>query len=367
MRKTPPYLKVGKEPSFHITPPESLLVVGGVDHGLAFPVAPLPAARIAVSDSIIDGFQRQLQLARERDEADELRRVQAEFAAYLESNRAVGQLLQQFPPDLGLDVCLPLSQAEQRRVSMLLKSSVGTPPASIQEALSRGCGWFQVHAFDCALQVFERALATFEVEYGETPARIQLRVNLGYCLLALGRAEEAKQVFLRVTEDAPNKLGARRGHGRALMELGESAAAVVAFNRALELTPRDPDINYRLGTALLAEGRTDQSLESLMCAHRSQPKDLAILQMLGRALAQAGRWDEAAGTLDLGLGLSRSQGSSPVKLPPFPKGPQKRSRTRLARRRKHLPGLGFLYRIPRGKLIFVSLVAGHYLLAALGL
>lgn len=99
-----------------------------------------------------------------------------------------------------------------------------------------------------AVRAYQRAL----------PGRnVEAHFNLGNCLYALRRRDEASAQFLAATAIAPDYAEAWNNLGIVRGELGDRVGAIAALRRALELVPHYADAHYNLAEALSAAGDLD--------------------------------------------------------------------------------------------------------------
>ena len=137
------------------------------------------------------------------------------------------------------------------------------------------------------------------------PANHDLRRELGYLLLRMGRAEDAETEFRILTENAPEDLLSATQLGFLLYARGEKVAAAPLFDRVL--AGQDDDLANRVravlripqilrarsGTApasidakIMAErsikaGYMKDALKYLEVAHESDPGDFDVMRKLG--------------------------------------------------------------------------------------
>jgi tetratricopeptide (TPR) repeat protein len=96
-----------------------------------------------------------------------------------------------------------------------------------------------------AVRAYQRALPGNNVE---------AHFNLGNCLYALRRRDEAAALFLAATAIAPDYAEAWNNLGIVRGELGDRAGSIVALRQALALVPHYADAHYNLAEALSAAG-----------------------------------------------------------------------------------------------------------------
>jgi len=155
-------------------------------------------------------------------------------------------------------------------------------------------------------------------------------LNLGTCLRALGRLQEAANHYLKAIDLDPLNYHAHDGVNRLLWEMGRAAdvgksfifakqrlpdhpdllemyaECLIAFTRldeaeaelqaAARLRPGAPGL-YRLGTALrLAQGRPSDAIRTAEAGLDKTPDDLDLLRKLGEACLMDNRPDQALAT-----------------------------------------------------------------------
>jgi Flp pilus assembly protein TadD len=146
----------------------------------------------------------------------------------------------------------------------------------------------QEKKFAEADEVYRRAVAL-------SPGSPGLLNNYGNHLLAMGKPEEARKVFLRVVGLDPAHVNAKVQLARIALERKMPMEAL----RYLQALPpgvvaNDPRLNLAMGVALAGTGKYDRAEQFLSRAVAAAPNDFEALYDLGLAASHAGH-DERAG------------------------------------------------------------------------
>ena len=156
-----------------------------------------------------------------------------------------------------------------------------------------GIGYMGRREFELALEHLQRAVAL-------QPGRLENRNNLGTCLLALCRWDEAQEIF---SELARNPLYAtpyvaRNNLGLALAHRGEHAQAVPHFQKAVLYNPKFCVAYNNLGMTLLELGRVDEAERALT---RALDADVACGRSYAEPHLHLGRIHERRGDAEAAL------------------------------------------------------------------
>lgn len=133
-----------------------------------------------------------------------------------------------------------------------------------------------------------------------------------WCLLALGRVEEATVQLQKAREIDPLSTIITSALGTARYFAGDSTGAIAEYRRALELDPWFARAHLLLGQVMTVEGRHAEAIEELTLARRLVGDNPNATGALAYAYGQAGRRADALALLDA---LRHRDRSAPV--PPF--------------------------------------------------
>jgi tetratricopeptide (TPR) repeat protein len=150
-----------------------------------------------------------------------------------------------------------------------------------------------------SLDYLDRAIAT-------DPAFGSAHVGKGMTLLALGRADEAQQVFSDAYRAYPNDVTVINGLGSAALARHDTAAAIEYFSRAIETVPSDVGGYLNLGRAYLEANRVQEAIPPLRHATELAPENPLAHAMLGSALGRAAQYPEARIEFNRALSLDPS-------------------------------------------------------------
>jgi len=161
-------------------------------------------------------------------------------------------------------------------------------PASSNEAialLGKGNQLMQQQSYDEAAAAFERALRA-------APDLGVARYQLGICLFALGRNDEARQEFEQLRKQTGPSHEISYYLGRLLLLAGDAHGAI------RELAPltddaKIRDARYYLGLAYVSGGDQTNGIKWLERAVQAAPSDYHVHYRLARVYAAAGRKTDA--------------------------------------------------------------------------
>ena len=123
----------------------------------------------------------------------------------------------------------------------------------------------------------------------------------GGCLMHLNRDEEARQVYGRMLELAPDHGDSLLDLGILLREDGDMAGALELLRKAREVLPDRSSYARALGTTYLMNGEIQPAIVELSAAAEMKPTSVVIRRNLAIALIQAGRAAEAADQIRIAL------------------------------------------------------------------
>ncbi len=115
----------------------------------------------------------------------------------------------------------------------------------------------------------------------------------GECLLELGRTEEAREAYYKVSELEPSNITGWLGLAKASLAMSDFPRAMGAAREALKLDATDADAAMVFGYVLLHDRQTARALTVLTGAAAAHPLDVTLKCLLGRAYAASGHEDQA--------------------------------------------------------------------------
>jgi protein O-GlcNAc transferase len=126
------------------------------------------------------------------------------------------------------------------------------------------------------------------------PAKAEAHYNLGNCLRAMGRADDAIAAFRQAIELEPGLAEAHNNLGITLAEAGHLENAVAAYSKAVELRPSHAGAHNNMAIALHELGRTIEAEASCRKAIALLPSMAEAHNGLANILKFQGRTEEAA-------------------------------------------------------------------------
>jgi len=145
--------------------------------------------------------------------------------------------------------------------------------------------------FAGALRLYGRALEL-------NPNSAKPHVNIGICLHAMGKREEAEASLRHAVELQPDLALAHCNLGIVLQDGGKVQEAIAAYREAIRLVPDLAPARVYLGTLLLEQGKHDEAIPVLTEAVQVAPHDPFARFNLAIALLDAKKPREAANHLE---------------------------------------------------------------------
>lgn len=128
--------------------------------------------------------------------------------------------------------------------------------------------------FELALQAYDRSLALQPDDWATL-------MNKATVLDDLGRADEARAIFLRLHEQRPGEVPIMNNLGFQASNQGDHAEALRWFEKACALRPDDPVVLNNLGYAQHMAGRHDEALRSVQRSIKLYPANSYAHRNLG--------------------------------------------------------------------------------------
>jgi len=106
--------------------------------------------------------------------------------------------------------------------------------------------------------------------FGELPELLHMKGNLE---LAAGRVEDAKKLYTRALEKAPDSVPILVSHGDLLAQYRNGRDGIPYLEKALALDPNSQDARYRLGIAYLMSGFPSDAIQFLLEVVQQNPEN----------------------------------------------------------------------------------------------
>lgn len=101
---------------------------------------------------------------------------------------------------------------------------------------------------------YDNALSYFETAANRNPARADAWVQVGYCKVKQGKAEEGIRAYQHALELKPDSEEIHNKLGDAYYHAGRMPEAIDSYNRAAKLNPSNADAHYNLAVAYFESG-----------------------------------------------------------------------------------------------------------------
>ena len=101
---------------------------------------------------------------------------------------------------------------------------------------------------------YDNALGHFETAAYRNPSRADAWVQVGYCKVKQGKAEEGIRAYQQALELKPNSDEIHNKLGDAFYYAGRMAEAIASYTRAANLSPGNADAHYNLAVAYFESG-----------------------------------------------------------------------------------------------------------------
>lgn len=145
---------------------------------------------------------------------------------------------------------------------------------------------------------YEAALALFQDFRKQQPHLYQIAINIGNCLLELGRFEEAIKEFQAVADKITAENPEVRGNtelariyasiGDTYMRQEKLKQAEEYFKKSIEIDPSDHALAYNVAEILFVAGKTDDAIKYYQLAIRIKPEWPKSYAQLGYAYLNKG-------------------------------------------------------------------------------
>jgi tetratricopeptide (TPR) repeat protein len=150
---------------------------------------------------------------------------------------------------------------------------------------------------------FEQAAACYRRAVALKPDYVEAHNNLGNVLKALGQHEDAAESYRRAVELRPDNAMMHNNLGMALKELGELKAARESFNQALAIQPDYAEAHNNLGIVEQELGQTEEAVASYTRALELNPGYVEAHANLSLALTNLKQFEAAAASAQRALAL----------------------------------------------------------------
>lgn len=191
-----------------------------------------------------------------------------------EAKRSLEESLRKLPWEAGLWeelAWLSFDQNDLKTANRLFEKAVALDPYIIQRQLSRVEVLARLNLNDDALEVFRKLQAEF-------PDDAEVREQLGWFYLRLGKLELAKDEFDAILKIDPESVLGINGLGGYCLEQRDYAGAEEYFRWAIETIKYEPQYHINLAWSLVRQVREPGEASRPECRDREELLDEAIQQ-----------------------------------------------------------------------------------------
>jgi Flp pilus assembly protein TadD len=142
-------------------------------------------------------------------------------------------------------------------------------------------------------EIYRSAETLWRANVADNPNAFVAQNDLGFALLASGRADEALGYLQKSVELEPDDISAQKNLGGALLQKGRVDEAIIHYQDAVDLKPDDAGAHNNLGFALFRKGLVADAITQYNLALQLQPDDEGVHHNLGLALFKIGQVDAA--------------------------------------------------------------------------
>jgi len=203
---------------------------------------------------------------------------------------------------------LQLLTADRSSVAAL-ETAYGTPIEKLQRDLKSYVRQDRLRAVVLDLKLEENAERTST----EPLAELELGLLLADLVASLGKTEEARAIYKKVSRENPEAPGPYEGLGHLEYRQGDNNQARVYFGRAFELGGNSPRMLRRYAW-LQREADDDKVVMTLLRAVRSSPEDVEMKLALGSRLIRNGSYAQATAILQVIQSASEDQARSALRM-----------------------------------------------------
>jgi len=125
------------------------------------------------------------------------------------------------------------------------------------------------------------------------PDMPQVHARLASAYTALGRRDQARQLYLRELRNNPGDVDTLLDLGSLLVQMNRLAEAGEKFRRVLELESDHPDAHYELGKLAIIERRDDDAVTAFKLVLRLDPEYSAARRRLAETCLRRGQIEDA--------------------------------------------------------------------------
>lgn len=177
---------------------------------------------------------------------------------------------------------------DHRQAVNFLQQALDLDPNNLRYRESLGRSQFHANLYAETLETLRPLLA--KPRY---TCPVWVHTMMGDCLMAQGRAAEARDCYHLAKDLDPQACGAWTNLAKAALAAGDTPRAILAAQQAMSLDGNSLDAAILLGYALLRDGQLEQA-QSVLGAAAVRHADKAIVHcLLGRAYAADGKAAQA--------------------------------------------------------------------------
>ncbi len=267
------------------------------DSANAFGVLGMVFVQMGQAEGAIDAFEKAVELGPNLEASyDALFRIHARLNRGREALEVLNKGLHQIPNSvlLLMDRAMLYQEAGNPGLAVQdLRAAITLDPQNIEAYQS-------LAGLHVALKDPDKALAVFGQGLQSNPESVVLMINQGQIYGALGKPQEANQLYVRAISVLEEELGKNPNDVSLLVNKGaiyhsmrRSSEAFAAYRRAVSVAPDDPEVHRSMGQMAAEVDSLDVAREAWERVSQLVPGDLDTRSALARLYTVQQNWDRA--------------------------------------------------------------------------
>ncbi len=267
------------------------------DSANALGVLGMVFAQMGQANDAIGAFEKAIELGPKLDGPyDALFRIHVQLNNGREALAVLNEGLRQIPNSVLLlkDRAMLYQEAGNPGLAVQdLRAAISVDPHNIDAYQS-------LAALHVALKDPNKALSVFDQGLKDNPESVVLMINQGQIYGALGKPQDANQLYQRAIlvlerelKEKPNDVSLLVNKGAIYHSMRQSKEAFAAYRQAVSVAPDDPEVHRSMGQMAAEVDSLDVAREAWENVARLVPGDLDTRSALARLYTIQKSWDRA--------------------------------------------------------------------------